>query len=169
MAEEPDSNVLIRPIGESEAILTMPVLPADTNTYGNLFGGQMVAWIDKVASITAFRHARQNVVTASIDHLDFLAPVHLGDILTLRSALNYVGRSSMEVEVEVVTENRLTGATQQACRALLTFVAIDENERPSPVPRLDLQTDDERRRYQQGLERCQRRREAAREAQGESS
>ena len=149
-----------RSVEDSRAATTTPVLPADTNSYGNIFGGALVALIDKLASITAFRHARRNVVTASIDRLDFLEPIRLGDILTLRSWINYVGRTSMEIEVDVSTEDRLTGAAHRACSAFLTFVAIDDQGRPTPVPRLRLQVEDERARFDAGRRRAEDRRGA---------
>ena len=147
-----------RRVEDSRAVLTTTVLPADTNSYGNIFGGALVALIDKIASITAFRHARKNVVTASIDRLDFHEPVRLGDILTLRSWINYVGRSSMEIEVDVTTEDRLSGEGLRACSAYLTFVAIGDGGRPTPVPRLELEGDDETRRFEAGAQRCADRR-----------
>ena len=94
------------PISASLAVMTTTVLPEDTNAYGNIFGGQLLAWIDKTAAISAFRHARRNVVTASIDRVDFIRPVRLGDIVTVSSAVRYVGRSSMEVSAEVESELR---------------------------------------------------------------
>lgn len=147
-----------RGVEESRAKTTTPVLPADTNTYGNIFGGALVALIDKLASISAFRHARRNVVTASIDRLDFLEPIRLGDILTLESWINHVGRSSMEVEVDVSTEDRLTGVAHRACSAYLTFVAIDDEGRPTPVPGLRLDNEDERARAEAGRRRAEDRR-----------
>ena len=147
-----------RLVDDSRAVLTTTVLPADTNAYGNIFGGALVALIDKLASITAFRHARHNVVTASIDRLDFHEPVRLGDILTLRSWMNFVGRSSMEVEVDVTTEDRLSGKCTRACSAFLTFVAIGENDRPAAVPRLEFAAPEERARFEAGTERAKARR-----------
>ena len=143
---------------DSVAVLTTTVLPADTNAYGNVFGGHLVALIDKTSSITASRHSRRNVVTASIDRLDFLEPIRLGDILTLRSWMNYVGRTSMEIEVDVTTEDRLTGVSHRACSAFLTFVAIDDQGRPARVPPLRLETDDERARFEAGRRRAEDRR-----------
>lgn len=147
-----------RGVEDSRAATTTPVLPADTNSYGNIFGGALVALIDKLASISAFRHARRNVVTASIDRLDFHEPIRLGDILTLRSWIDYVGRTSMEVEVDVTTEDRLTGVSHRACSAFLTFVAIDDQGRPTPVPRLRLDDEDERARFEAGRRRAETRR-----------
>ena len=149
-----------RLVDDSRAVLTTTVLPADTNSYGNIFGGALVALIDKVASITAFRHARRNVVTASIDRLDFHEPVRLGDILTLRSWLNFVGRSSMEVEVDFTTEDRLSGRCTRACSAFLTFVAICDEGRPTEVPRLEFADNDEEERFQAGAERARQRRDS---------
>ena len=130
-------QVVSRRPADSEAVMTTPVLPADTNSYGNIFGGHLVALIDKTASITAARHARRNVVTASIDGVDFHRPIRLGDIVTSRARLTHVGRSSMEIEVVVTTESRTTEEQSHACSALLTFVAVDASGRPTPVPRLE--------------------------------
>jgi acyl-CoA hydrolase len=147
-----------RGVEDSRAATTTPVLPADTNSYGNIFGGALVALIDKLASISAFRHARRNVVTASIDRLDFHEPIRLGDILTLRSWINFVGRTSMEVEVDVTTEDRLTGVSHRACSAFLTFVAIDDHGHPTQVPGLRLDDEDERARFEAGRRRAEARR-----------
>ena len=147
----PDSP---RTPADSRAVSTTPILPADTNAYGNLFGGALVALIDKTASITASRHARQNVVTASIDRVDFLKPIRLGDIVTFSSRLNYTGRSSMEIAVEVHAEDRLGGPSVHACSALLTFVAIGADGHPAPVPQLELLTDEDRRLFAEGHARA---------------
>jgi len=152
-------DVAERSASHSLAVHTTTVLPADTNAYGNIFGGHLVALIDKTASITASRHAHRNVVTASIDRVDFRSPVRLGDIVTVTARLSYVGRSSMEIGVEVMAENRLTGQSVGACSALLTFVAIDEAGRPAAVPRLTLTTDDERARFEAGRLRAATRHE----------
>jgi acyl-CoA hydrolase len=145
---------------DSVAVHTTTVLPADTNAYGNLFGGHLVALVDKTASITASRHARLNVVTASIDRVDFHQPVRLGDILTVESRLTYTGRTSMEIETLAWAENRITGDRVHACHALLTFVAIDEEGRPAEVPPLQPRDDAERRRFEAGRARAQARKAA---------
>lgn len=144
---------------ESIATTTTTVLPADTNAYGNLFGGALVALIDKVASITASRHARRNVVTASIDRVDFLAPVRLGDVLTLRACIHDAGRTSMDIGVEVTAEDRLTGRRVHACSALLIFVAIGDDGQPVPVPPVAAVSPDEKGRQEQARVRAQARRE----------
>jgi acyl-CoA hydrolase len=143
---------------ESVAIHTTTVLPEDTNAYGNLFGGHLVALVDKTASITASRHSRRNVVTASIDRVDFHAPVRLGDILTVESRLTYTGRTSMEISTIAWAENRITGARVHACQALLTFVAIDSDGKPTPVPPLHATDDEERRLFELGRQRALARR-----------
>ena len=145
---------------DSIAVHTTTVLPEDTNASGNLFGGHLVALIDKTASITASRHSRRNVVTASIDRVDFLAPVRLGDILTVEARLTYTGRTSMEIETVAWAESRLTGARVQACHSLLTFVAMDEQGNPTPVPGMSLRDDADRRRFEAGRARADARRAA---------
>lgn len=146
---------------DSLAVLTTTILPADTNAYGNLFGGALVALIDKTASITASRHARRNVVTASIDRVDFIQPIRLGDIVTIRSRLNYTGRTSMEIGVEAHSEDRRGGRPVHACSAVLTFVAIDDAGLPGAVPPLDLATEEDRRLFAAGKARADARRGAA--------
>ena len=143
---------------ESLAVHTTTVLPADTNAYGNLFGGALVALIDKTASITASRHARRNVVTASIDRVDFLEPVRLGDILTVTARLNWTGRTSMEIGVEAHSENRIDGHQVLACAALLTFVAIGDAGKPVPVAPVLPETAEEKLRFEDGRARAEARR-----------
>lgn len=126
------------------------VLPAHTNNHGTAFGGQVVAWIDICASVSARRFARRPVVTASIDELHFLRAVRLGMILVLRSMVNRAWGSSMEVGVRIDTEDSATGETQHCCSAYLTFVALDDEGRPTPVPTLDCTGNaDERRRAEE--------------------
>jgi acyl-CoA hydrolase len=163
MPDEPAS----RRVADSLTVHTTTVLPEDTNAYGNLFGGLLVALIDKTASITASRHAHRNVVTASIDRVDFIAPVRLGDILTLTARLNYTGRTSMEIEAEAGSESRTTGERAVACRAFLTFVAIDDAGHPTPVPALERTTDAERTRFEQGHARAEARRASRASAGGD--
>jgi uncharacterized protein (TIGR00369 family) len=122
------------------------MIPQDANPAGNVHGGVIMKLIDTAGGVVAGRHARANVVTASIDRLDFLHPVFIGDFVTLRASLNFVGRTSMEVGVRVEAENLLTGETRHTSTAYLTFVALDGNGRPMPLPALILETDDEQRR-----------------------
>src|SRR5450432_1519471 len=122
------------------------VLPGLTNVHGTIFGGILMQWIDMAASIAAARHAGGPVVTASMDRLHFLDPVQLGEVVLLQAQVNFAARTSMEVGVRVLSENQATFERRQTTRAYLTFVAVDENGRPRPVPRLHPETADERRR-----------------------
>ena len=123
------------------------VLPGLTNTHGTVFGGILMQWIDIAAGIAAGRHAGRPVVTASMDRLHFLGPIHLGEVVILQAQVNYVGRSSMEVGVRVFAENAGSSKRRQTTRAYLTFVAVDEAGRPQDVPPLRLETAEERRRF----------------------
>jgi len=135
----------------SETVIEMNqlVLPQHTNSLGNAFGGTIMSWIDICAAMAAQRHARQVVVTASMDRLDFLAPIKSGQLVNLRSSVNYVGRTSMEVGVRVEAEDTLTGARVHAASAYLTFVAIDGDGRASPVRPMTPATSDEKLRWQE--------------------
>jgi acyl-CoA hydrolase len=123
------------------------MMPMDANVSGNVFGGTILREIDEVASIVAFKHARSNVVTASIDRMDFLAPVLIGDLLRLIASINYVHKTSMEIGVRVEAENPLTGQVRHTGTCYLTCVALDKNGRPFTVPPLIPETDDEKRRW----------------------
>ena len=128
--------------------MTQIVMPGHTNGQaGVLFGGVMVQWIDVCAGVAAIRHAGGAVVTASIDRLDFLVPVRLGDIVVLEAQVNFTHKSSMEVGCRVFAENPETRARRYTTKAYLTFVAIDADHRPRPVPELVLDSDDDRRRF----------------------
>ncbi|OZI12901.1 acyl-CoA thioesterase [Bacillus sp. FJAT-42315] len=116
------------------SIKTSYVLPPDTNHHGTLFGGKLMAYIDDIASITATKLARKPVVTASTDSVDFLKPIRVGDAVTLEAMVSYTGTTSMEVFVKVLSENLLTGESSVAALSFLTFVALDENGKPVPVP-----------------------------------
>jgi acyl-CoA hydrolase len=114
--------------------MTEIVFPSDTNNHGTIFGGKVMQYIDTIAAIAAMRHARMSVVTASMDSLDFLAPIKLGETVNLEAFVTWTHRSSMEVYVTVKAENLLTGEQRTTSTAFLTFVALDENGKPTPVP-----------------------------------
>lgn len=135
----------------SESVTTFVkiMMPMDANVVGNVFGGTILRMIDEVASIVAFKHARKNVVTASIDRMDFLAPVYIGDLLRLNASINYVHKTSMEIGVRVEAENPLTGQVRHTGTCFLTCVALDKDHRPTPVPQLIPETDDEKRRWEE--------------------
>ena len=133
-------------VSESSAIMVQPMSLQDANVAGNVQGGVIMRLIDEVGGIVAIRHARTNVVTASVDRIDFLHPVYIGDVLTLKASLNLVGRTSMEVGVRVEAENLVTGEIRHTASAFLTYVALDKNGRPLEITPLILETDEEKRR-----------------------
>jgi len=145
--ESSDPLLPPRTVADSRSEMTELILPNDTNTLGNLLGGRLMHYIDLVAAIAAYRHARAYVVTASMDHIDFIAPVHVGDLLILKSTLNRAFRTSMEVGVKVWVEHTVNGTLSHVASAYLTFVAIDSEGRRVPVPPLEPVTEDDKRRY----------------------
>jgi acyl-CoA hydrolase len=118
------------------SILTITVLPEDLNQYGSLFGGRLLAWIDRVASICATRHCRRNAVTVALDAMSFEVPGKQGDILILTAALVATGRTSMKIQVTVVREDPVSGLGKRVCAPILTFVALDRDGLPCEVPPL---------------------------------
>jgi acyl-CoA hydrolase len=144
---------------ESRVEMAQVMLPVDANQAGNVHGGSIMKLIDTAAGIVALRHCRSNVVTASMDRLDFHEPVFIGELVLLRASINYVGETSMEIGVRVEAENLMTGEVRHTNSAYLTMVALDEHRRPRQVPRVVPQTQDERRRFEEGKARAQRRRE----------
>jgi len=133
------------------------VFPNDANPLGNIFGGRVMQLIDIVGSISAMRHARNAVVTVSMDQLDFKNPVYVGEILILYACVNYVATTSMEVGVKVIAENPLTGARRHTSSAYLTYVSIDSNGKPVPVSPIMPETEEEKRRYQDAQKRREHR------------
>jgi acyl-CoA hydrolase len=144
-------------VRESQHETSELMMPQHANNLGHVFGGVILSMMDKAAAIAAIRHARQTVVTASIDRVDFREPVKLGDLVVMHASVNYVGRSSMEVGVRVEAEDLLTGNRRHTNSCYLTFVAIDQNGRPVEVPLLVPETPDEERRYEAAKERRRRR------------
>lgn len=133
--------------------MTQLVLPNDTNQLGNLLGGQVMHWIDLVAAIAAARHSQRVCVTASVDELNFIHPIKLGEVVTLLASVNRVFKTSMEVGVKVLSENMLTGTIRHANTAYLTFVALDQNGAPTQVPQIQIETEQEQRRFDNALTR----------------
>ncbi|MCJ8009051.1 acyl-CoA thioesterase [Lederbergia wuyishanensis] len=129
---------------DTVTIKTSHVFPPDANHLGTLFGGKLMAYIDDVASIAAIKFARNLVVTASTDSVDFIKPIRIGDAVTLKAMVTWTGRSSMEVFVKVTSEHLLTGEKSIAALSFLTFVALDENGNPTPVPQVIPETDEEK-------------------------
>lgn len=141
-------------VGASRSEMTEIVLPAQTNPLGKLLGGQVMHLVDMVAAMAAHRHSNSYVVTASVDYIDFRNPINLGEIVNLKSQVNRVFRTSMEVGVEVYSENAMTGERKHTTTAYVTFVAIDENTQlPKPVAPLILKTAEEKRRFREAAKR----------------
>ena len=145
-------------IKESQVIMHELVLPNDTNVLGNVHGGRVMCLMDICAAMSAYKHARQPVVTASVDQLDFLASAKKGDILILKSSVNYAHRTSMEIGVRIDAESPFTGEVRHTATAYLTFVAIDKNNKPSVISKIKPETDDEKRRYDRAKRRHLKRR-----------
>jgi acyl-CoA hydrolase len=146
-----------RTVSESRVEMAQVVLPNDANPLGNILGGKVMHLIDIAGAIAAHRHARTHVVTASVDRLDFLHPVRVGQILMLRAFVTGAFRTSMEVEVNVYLEDYIKGERRQTSSAFVTYVALDASGKPTLVPPLILRTQEERRRYREALERRKRR------------
>lgn len=129
------------------------VLPNDANPLGNILGGRVMHLMDIAAAVAAHRHSNSYVVTASVDHLDFRNPIRVGELIILKSSVNRVFRTSMEVGVKVFSENVLTGERRHTSSAYLTFVAIDRKHRPRAVPPLILENAEDRRRWREAAAR----------------
>ena len=152
---------------ETESQARKLVMPDQINGDGRLFGGQMMAWIDKIAAMTAQRHSNAQVVTASIDSLVFLSPVSLGDHVVMRARVVYVGHSSMEIRVDVWKENPIQNTRARCTRAFLTFVAIDERGKAIEVPRLTLSTPEEKRDFESAKAHMELRKKLASQLESE--
>lgn len=143
----------------SDSIVSELMMPNQVNNLGHVFGGELLSMVDRAAAVSAMRHAGRPVVTVSIDRVDFKEPIYTGELVTCTARVNFVGRTSMEIGVHVEAENLLTGRKRHTNTCFLTFVAIDSDHRPSPVPPLDLSDPDDERRFREG-----RRRREVREA-----
>lgn len=133
------------------------MMPQDENTRGHVFGGAILAMLDKTAAVCAMRHARMPCVTVSVDRVDFREPIMVGELVIMRASVNWVGKSSMEIGVRVESENILTGVRRHTNSCYATFVALDTAGAPTEVPRLLCETDEERRRNAAAAERRRRR------------
>jgi acyl-CoA hydrolase len=146
-----------RLVSDSQSEMTEIILPNDTNTLGNLLGGRLMHFIDLTGAMAAYRHSHTHVVTASMDHIDFIHPVHVGDLLILKSSVNRAFRTSLEVGVKAWVENTFTDTRLHVASAYLVFVAIDQNGRRMQVPEVTPATADEQRRFADALLRRQHR------------
>lgn len=146
-----------RPVNESEVEMVEVVLPNDANPLGNILGGKVMHLIDIAGAIAAHRHAQAQVVTISVDNLDFLHPIRVGELIILRARVTRAFRTSMEAEVKVFMEDYLTRQRRQTSSAFVTYVALDSTGKPKEVPPLIVRTPEEKRRYREALERRRRR------------
>ena len=146
-----------KPVKDSQHETSELMMPGDANNMGHVFGGVIMAMMDKTAAISAYRHCRAPVVTASVDRVDFREPIHLGDLVVMKASVNYVGKTSMEVGVRVEAEELITGRRRHTNSCYLTFVAVDRNGRPIEVPELLPETPEEQRRHKAAIERRARR------------
>lgn len=142
---------------ESSAHVIVRMFPSDANPAGNVFGGEILKHIDMVAGIVAQRHAQSNAVTISMDSVNFIKPVFVGNVLKLNARINYVHNSSMEIEVRVEAEDIVTGIKTITGTAFVTFVALDKNGKPSHAPKLLLKTDEDRQKFAEGKIRMEER------------
>lgn len=142
-----------RPVSASLTEMVEVVLPQDANPLGNILGGRVMHLVDIAGAIAVHRHTRSYAVTASVDYVDFRNPIRVGDLIVLKSRINRVFHTSLEAEVNVFSESILGGERKHTTSAYLTFVAIDAKGQPHAVPPLILETEEERRRFEEAGER----------------
>ncbi|MDG6904797.1 MAG: acyl-CoA thioesterase [Nitrososphaerota archaeon] len=145
------------------------MMPQDANPNGNVYGGTIMKYVDAVAAAVAVRHCRTNTVTASIDRMDFFKPVYIGDLLTMRASVNYTGKTSLEIGVRIESENLRTGEIAHTGSSYLTYVALDREGKPTLLPEIVPETEEEKRRYREAEERRKIRLLEARTASDKSS
>ena len=138
---------------ESQHETSEIMMPQHANNLGHVFGGVILSMMDRTAAVAAIRHARNACVTVSIDRVDFREPIHLGDLVVMKASVNFAGRTSVEVGVRVEAEDLITGARRHTNSCYMTFVAVDRNGRPRPVPAVVPATPDETRRHLAAQER----------------
>jgi uncharacterized protein (TIGR00369 family) len=150
-------------MSQAEGLVSELMMPHHVNNFGNVFGGVILSMVDRAALVAAMRHAGRNCLTVSIDRVDFREPIFAGELVTCQARVTYAGRTSMEVSVRVTASDLLTGKQRHTNTCFLTFVAIDEHNRPVAVPAMALETEDERRRFDAGKRRREVRQALARE------
>ena len=149
-------------VKNTHVIMHELILPNDTNLLGNVLGGRVMHLMDMCAAMSAYKHARTAVVTASVDRLDFLAPAKMGEIMILKSSVNYTGKSSMEVGVRIESENPKTGYIYHTSSAYLTFVSLNESGKPQGIEDIMPENDIENRRFKEGNVRHEERKKRLR-------
>jgi len=164
-----DQDMTPRKPAASESVVSEMMMPHQVNNLGHVFGGELLSMVDRAAAVAAMRHAGSPVVTVSIDRVDFKEPIYTGELVTCTARVNFVGRTSMEVGVRVEAENLLSGNKRHTNTCLLTFVAIDLDHRPCPVPPLELTDAEDKRRFREGTRRREVREALDRELDEERS
>lgn len=158
MADRPSMSPLApKRVGDSRTTLQQLMMPEHANILGTVHGGMIMRLCDEAGALCAMRHAQNNCVTVWMDSMTFESPVHVGEVLQLNASITYVGRTSMEVGVKVLAEDPIRGVVTHTNSAYLVFVALGKDQRPTAVPQLIVETDEEQRRFEQGAARQQRR------------
>jgi uncharacterized protein (TIGR00369 family) len=140
-------------ISASKVEIAQVMMPEHSNAAGNVHGGYILKLVDQAGAIVAARHTHSNIVTASLDRMDFISPVYVGNLVFAKASCNFVSRTSMEIGVRVEAECLRTGTHTHVGSAYLTFVALDANDKPTPIPELILETEDEKRRFEDARKR----------------
>jgi acyl-CoA hydrolase len=153
-------------VNQSRIELNQLMLPEHANAYGNVHGGEIMKMVDEAGGIAAMRHAQRPCVTVAMDSMTFMSKVNVGELLSCVASVNRVGKTSLEVGVKVTAENPITGTVSHTNSAYLVYVAIDDDGKPCSVPDLVLETDDERRRFEQAEQRQQHRLSLRKRVQG---
>ncbi len=138
---------------ESETVMSELMMPQHANVMGNVFGGVLLALLDRAAAVAAIRHAGKPCVTVSVDKVDFKEPIHVGELVTAFARVNYAGHTSMEVGVKIIAENVLSGEKRHTNSCYITYVALDDQGVPTEVPQIIPETADEKRRYDRAAQR----------------
>lgn len=162
MTSEPELQA--KTVKASRVTIAQLMQPEHANILGNVHGGWIMKLVDEAGALTCMRHAQRRVVTIAVDQMVFREPIRLGDLVTLTAEVSYVGRTSMEAQVDVTAENPITGECTHTNTAFVVYVALDDNRQPVPVPKLIPETDEERQRMEKGRERQLYRREQARKS-----
>jgi uncharacterized protein (TIGR00369 family) len=150
-------NLAPKPVRASRVTISQLMHPEHANLLGNVHGGWIMKLVDEAGALACMRHAQKKVVTVAIDSMTFREPIRIGDLIILNAEVTYTGRTSMEAEVQVLAENPVTGERMHTNNAYLVYVALDDKGKPTPVPPLKAETDDEKRKMTDALERQERR------------
>lgn len=146
-------NMQSKKVSDSKVEIAQVMMPEHSNAAGNVHGGYILKLVDQAGAIVAARHTHSNIVTASLDRMDFISPVYVGNLVFAKASINFVSNTSMEIGVRVEAECLRTGTHTHVGSAYLTFVALDKNDKPTKIPRLILETEDEKRRFEEGKNR----------------